>query len=39
MGVDHKYSVQPIPSRELTLNKLLKQNPLWVATPNNNEEE
>ena len=39
VGVDHKYSVQPIPSRELTLNKLLKQNPLWVATPNNNEEE
>lgn len=31
VGVDHKYTVLPIPSRELTLNKLLKQNPLWVA--------
>ncbi|MBP5637068.1 MAG: RagB/SusD family nutrient uptake outer membrane protein [Bacteroidales bacterium] len=33
VGVDTKFTVFPIPSRELTLNKLLKQNPLWVATP------
>ena len=33
VGVDTKYTVFPIPSRELTLNKLLNQNPLWVATP------
>ena len=32
VGVDHKYTVLPIPSRELTLNKLLKQHPLWVAS-------
>lgn len=32
VGVDTKFTVFPIPSRELTLNKELKQHPLWVAT-------
>jgi hypothetical protein len=31
VGVAKKYTVMPIPSRELTLNKKLKQNPLWAA--------
>ena len=31
VGVDKKYTVLPIPSRELTLNKKLVQNPLWVS--------
>ena len=38
VGVDAKYTVQPIPSRELTLNKLLKQHPLWTATTQDTEE-
>ena len=32
VGVETKYTVLPIPSRELTLNKALKQNPLWIAS-------
>ena len=39
VNVDHRYTVLPIPSRDLTLNKLLKQNELWVVTPANNTEE
>ncbi|MBR1705378.1 MAG: RagB/SusD family nutrient uptake outer membrane protein [Bacteroidales bacterium] len=38
VGVDHKFTVLPIPARELTLNKLLKQNPLWVASTPTEEE-
>lgn len=32
VGVETKYTVLPIPSRELTLNKALEQHPLWKAT-------
>lgn len=39
VGVDKKYTVFPIPSRELTLNKELKQNPLWVASQSDDENE
>lgn len=31
IGVDTRYTVFPIPSRELTLNKKLQQHPLWTA--------
>ena len=37
VGVDKKYTVLPIPSRDLTLNKLLNQNPLWVASKSEQE--
>lgn len=30
-GLDSKYTVLPIPARELTLNKKLRQHPLWDA--------
>ena len=30
-GLGTKYTVLPIPARELTLNKKLKQHPLWDA--------
>ena len=32
VGVETKYTVLPIPSRELTLNKALEQHPLWKAS-------
>lgn len=35
VGVEEKYTVLPIPSRELTLNKALHQNPLWIAEAEN----
>lgn len=38
VGVDTRFTVFPIPSRELTLNKKLIQNPLWVLTDNDTEE-
>lgn len=31
VGLDARYTVLPIPSRELTLNKKLKQHPLWAT--------
>ncbi len=31
IGIDTRYTVLPIPSRELTLNKKLRQHPLWTA--------
>ena len=39
VGVDKRYTVLPIPSRELTLNKELKQHPLWVAVSETEEEQ
>lgn len=39
VGVDTKFTVFPIPSRELTLNKKLTQNPLWVAADEENDTE
>lgn len=39
LGIDTKYTVLPIPSRELTLNKKLKQHPLWEAGTSGEEEE
>ncbi|MBR6001749.1 MAG: RagB/SusD family nutrient uptake outer membrane protein [Bacteroidales bacterium] len=38
VGVDTKYTVLPIPSRELTLNKKLVQHPLWKASTDNPTE-
>ncbi len=37
VGVDEKYAVLPIPSRELTLNKALHQHPLWTAEAQENQ--
>lgn len=34
-GLGTKYTVLPIPARELTLNKKLKQHPLWDAASDN----
>ena len=31
VGVDEKYTILPIPARELSLNKNLHQHPLWQA--------
>lgn len=36
VGVDSRYTVLPIPARELTLNKKLKQHPLWDAASDKN---
>ena len=36
VGLEKKYTVLPIPSRELTLNKALHQHPLWVVSPEDN---
>lgn len=35
VSVDSRYTVLPIPARELTLNKRLKQHPLWDAASDN----
>lgn len=39
VGVDHKYTVLPIPSRELILNKHLVQHPLWKGVEIKEEEQ
>ncbi len=36
VGLEKKYTVLPIPSRELTLNKALHQHPLWVVSQEDN---
>lgn len=38
IGVDKKYTVLPIPARELTLNKKLVQHTLWEAGNDNNRK-
>ena len=39
VGVESKYTVLPIPSRELTLNKALHQHSLWIASDDSETNE
>lgn len=39
VGVESKYTVMPVPSRELILNKLLEQHPLWKSSLTEEGEE